>query len=264
MAATVVTRATWTNDTGTPASPVGDGTIINNARLQADVYDKVDQMFGGAGAYATFTFGGAIATEAAGTAATFDGSVGGGGQIIRVRNTSAGAAANAEVRIGNDGAADSARLIMCSTTFTTAGFAVQDGMTILCTRAGGLNLGASHASGLVRLMGKSGCDVGRPAQITSNQTDYTFGGDDSGIYVLTSDASRTIGGLAGGVDGRKIRIINGNAIGSGFIITISVAAGAAGNQVTNAANANVGLNPKAVVDLTYDGTNTVWVSGAAS
>lgn len=44
MSYTAITRATWTDDSGTPAAPAGDGTIINNARLQADVYDKIDGL----------------------------------------------------------------------------------------------------------------------------------------------------------------------------------------------------------------------------
>jgi aryl-phospho-beta-D-glucosidase BglC (GH1 family) len=54
--ASAITRATWTDDDGTGTT----GTIINNARLQADVYDKIDAMFAGAGSYATFEFGGGM------------------------------------------------------------------------------------------------------------------------------------------------------------------------------------------------------------
>jgi hypothetical protein len=36
---TTINRATWTDDDGSGAT----GTIINNARLQGDVYDKIDQ-----------------------------------------------------------------------------------------------------------------------------------------------------------------------------------------------------------------------------
>ncbi len=41
MAATTISRATWTDDDGTGTT----GTIISNARLQADVYDKIDALF---------------------------------------------------------------------------------------------------------------------------------------------------------------------------------------------------------------------------
>jgi hypothetical protein len=59
MAASVIGRATWTDDDGTGTT----GTILNNARLQADVYDKVDAMFAGTGSYTTFTFGGILSAD---------------------------------------------------------------------------------------------------------------------------------------------------------------------------------------------------------
>jgi hypothetical protein len=34
MAASVITTDTWTDDTGTPAAPNGDGTTLNNNVLQ--------------------------------------------------------------------------------------------------------------------------------------------------------------------------------------------------------------------------------------
>jgi len=54
-----ITRSTMTDDSGGGV----DGTILNNAWLQ-DIYDRVDAMFAGAGAYATFTFGGGVAIAA--------------------------------------------------------------------------------------------------------------------------------------------------------------------------------------------------------
>jgi len=48
MANTTIPRATWTDDDGSGTT----GTIINNARLQGDVYDKVDAIFAAAGGLA--------------------------------------------------------------------------------------------------------------------------------------------------------------------------------------------------------------------
>lgn len=59
MSASTITRATWTDDDGTGTT----GTILNNARLQADVYDKIDAMFGGSGAYATLSSAGNLRAE---------------------------------------------------------------------------------------------------------------------------------------------------------------------------------------------------------
>jgi hypothetical protein len=45
-----------TNDTGTPANPNADGTLLNNAWLQ-DIYDRIDAMFDGSPG---FDFGGVV------------------------------------------------------------------------------------------------------------------------------------------------------------------------------------------------------------
>lgn len=55
-AQSTITRTTWTDDDGSGTT----GTIINNAELQK-IYAAIDQLFAGAGSYATFTFGGKLA-----------------------------------------------------------------------------------------------------------------------------------------------------------------------------------------------------------
>src|SRR4029077_10297781 len=55
MAASTITRVTWTDGAA--------GTVINNARKNSDIYDKIDEMFAGAGAYATFALGGLLRVE---------------------------------------------------------------------------------------------------------------------------------------------------------------------------------------------------------
>lgn len=62
MAASTITRATWTDDDGTGTT----GTIINNALKNTDIYDKIDAMFAGSGSYTTLTFGGKIVVEGVG------------------------------------------------------------------------------------------------------------------------------------------------------------------------------------------------------
>jgi hypothetical protein len=63
MAASTITRDTWTNDTGTAANPNADGTVINNAALQNNIYARVDELFSGAGSYVTLTLGGKLSVE---------------------------------------------------------------------------------------------------------------------------------------------------------------------------------------------------------
>jgi hypothetical protein len=55
MSASVATRSTWVDDSGTGLT----GTIINNSELQK-IYDAIDLMFSGTGAYATVEFGGGV------------------------------------------------------------------------------------------------------------------------------------------------------------------------------------------------------------
>lgn len=57
--ASTITRTTWTNDTGSAASPNADGTLLNNAALQA-IYDKIDQMIAGGSPYNPIIFGGSV------------------------------------------------------------------------------------------------------------------------------------------------------------------------------------------------------------
>jgi hypothetical protein len=55
MAASTITRATWTDGAA--------GTVVNNAKKNSDIYDPIDQMFAGSGSYATFVFGGAVGSD---------------------------------------------------------------------------------------------------------------------------------------------------------------------------------------------------------
>jgi hypothetical protein len=59
MAVSTISRVTWTDDDGSGTT----GTILNNARLSGDIYDKVDAMFSGAGAYTTLEFGGGVTVD---------------------------------------------------------------------------------------------------------------------------------------------------------------------------------------------------------
>lgn len=148
MAASTITRDTWTNDTGSAAAPNADGTILNNSVLQNHIYARVDAMFAGAGAYATLTFGGLLAAEGFGTH-TF--SAGGtGGNFVKVRNPTAGTGNLAGVRVGNDGAADAGGLDQHSTTYTTSGIRIADSTLLYGSGAGGVVIAGSHANGLIR------------------------------------------------------------------------------------------------------------------
>jgi hypothetical protein len=128
---------------------VGDGTLIGNTQLQNHIYARIDEMFAGAGAYATLTLGGLFAVEGFGTHAFSAG--GSGANILRVRNTSAGATNLAELQMGNDGSASAGRTGHTSSTYTTSAPYIQDALYVVGERTGGVSIAAVHASGIWRL-----------------------------------------------------------------------------------------------------------------
>lgn len=148
MAASTITRSTWVNDSGTPSAPVGDGTSLNNAALQNDVYARIDAMFAGAGAYTTFELGGKLAVDGFGQHNFSSG--GSGPNIVAVRNTSAGTANYSAVYVGNDTSQTNLYIQGFSSTFTTSGPSVANGGSLIAENAGGLSIGAVHASGVIR------------------------------------------------------------------------------------------------------------------
>ena len=126
MAATTISRATITDDSGNGTS----GTILNAAWVGTAIYDKIDSIFNNAG----------LTTWEANVA----GVVG-----VRAANTNTGTSGFAEL-----GAANSSgtllRMRHFGTGFTTSGANVQDGSTVEGTGPGGLSLFASNAAGVLR------------------------------------------------------------------------------------------------------------------
>lgn len=95
-----------------------------------------------------------------------------------------------------------------------------------------------------------------PAQITANQNDYNPTGlSTASVLRLSTDADRTITGLAGGADGRVIALMN---VGS-FPITLS-------NQDTGSITAgnrflfgfSIALLPNRAMVIWYDSTSSRW------
>lgn len=105
------TGITLTNDTGTPASPNGDGTLLSAADRTA-LLDAIDDLIGN-----NITFGGLLSAEGFGTHALSAG--GTGGNILSVRNTSAGTGNYARIQVGQDGAADALHLTAYASTHAT-------------------------------------------------------------------------------------------------------------------------------------------------
>lgn len=164
--ASVLTRLSVSNDTGTPASPVGDGTLIN-AALLTTLQDNIDALLsvGGSGSPGVFTIGADLTVEGFGTH-TFS-AAGTGANIINIRNTSAGTGNYAEVLIGNDATSGAVTLRHLSSTYTTSGMSVQDGAVLAAARVGGLSLAAYHASGAIRLYTGGTADVNERMRISA-------------------------------------------------------------------------------------------------
>ncbi|HEY0236561.1 MAG TPA: DUF2793 domain-containing protein [Afipia sp.] len=103
--------------------------------------------------------------------------------------------------------------------------------------------------------------VSSPAQITANQNDYNPAGIASAsILQLSSDASRTISGLASGAEGRIVCVLN---VGSQAITLAdeSVSSSAANRF---ALGTNLVIASKQAAILRYDGTAARWFAIARS
>jgi hypothetical protein len=93
-----------------------------------------------------------------------------------------------------------------------------------------------------------------PAQLTGDQNNYDIG---SGTFFrLSSDASRNITGLANGVDGRVIFIVN---VGSNNIVIQHNNAGSSdGNKILSGTGADITLAGNDSIQLIYDGISSRW------
>jgi hypothetical protein len=176
--ASTITRDIWVNDSGTPSSPVGDGTLIGNAQLQNNIYARIDEMFAGAGAYTTLTIGGVLASEGFGVH-TFSAG-GSGSNILNIRNTLAGSTNLSGMLMGNDASPSAGFISMTSTTYTASGAVPQDGLVLGSARAGGVAVAAQHVSGTLRFF------VGTTTEKARIQS--------SGAFNVGSAASDTGGG----------------------------------------------------------------------
>ena len=94
-----------------------------------------------------------------------------------------------------------------------------------------------------------------PAQITSSQNNYVIS-NDADVFRISTDASRNITGIAGGWDGRKIKIIN---VGS-FQLNLVHQSGSsdAANRIIMDSSLDANIAANSVVDLIYDGTTSRW------
>ncbi len=100
-----------------------------------------------------------------------------------------------------------------------------------------------------------------PSQITSNQNDYNPTGlVSAAVLNLSSDASRSVSGLAGGAEGRVIALVN---TGSQVISLLNESASStAANRFALGNDLAIGAKQAAI--LRYDGTAARWYAVARS
>jgi hypothetical protein len=126
-----ITRFHLTDDSGTPAAPVGDGTLWGDTHLQ-QIFDEIDAVLAG-----HVAIGGTLTVEGFGTHLVSAG--GSGGNIVRVRNTSAGTGNYAELQAVNNGG-NGAVLRQTSSTFTPSGPFKANGSSLYGNGDGGLSI----------------------------------------------------------------------------------------------------------------------------
>jgi hypothetical protein len=100
-----------------------------------------------------------------------------------------------------------------------------------------------------------------PPQITANQNDYNpTGVAAASVLQLSSDASRTVSGLAGGAEGRVVSLINTGS--QPIVLADESTSSSAVNRFTLGANLTVAAKQAAM--LRYDGTAARWrlIAGA--
>jgi len=132
-----VLRSHWTNDSGTPVAPVGNGTQINEAQLQL-IYANIDELF----LRSSIIFGGVLTMEGLGVHSFVASGV--GAQVIALRNSAAGGTNYSQLQIGNNAAPIRTDIFCTSTTYSAGGTgAFAD---VLGVRSNGVN-GISIISG---------------------------------------------------------------------------------------------------------------------
>lgn len=92
------------------------------------------------------------------------------------------------------------------------------------------------------------------AQITANQDDYEIG--NSTVLRLSTDASRDITGLKGGIKGRVLIIINTGA--EDIVLKDEDASSIVGNRIATHSGADITLGTEDGAFLFYDITSLRW------
>jgi hypothetical protein len=192
MPASTISRATWTDGVS--------GTLINNARLQADIYDRIDTLIASA-----ITFGSTITAEGFGN--HLFSAAGTGANALISRNTSAGTGNYAGLVVGNDTASNLGTFRGHSSTFTTGTLYRASGCTLEATGTGGLVIAASNASGALWFLSAN------TLRTTVNSAGHWVFGSNATESNIVNWQLRTTGGNPSGQ-----LCINGDGTGYRFAI----------------------------------------------
>lgn len=92
------------------------------------------------------------------------------------------------------------------------------------------------------------------SQITADQNDYAIGVQTA--FRMSSDASRNVTGLTGGVDGKWLIISNVGA--QDIVFTHEDAASTAANRITSSTGANITVSGGHTITFIYDATTSRW------
>jgi hypothetical protein len=92
------------------------------------------------------------------------------------------------------------------------------------------------------------------SQITANQNDYAIG--DGAVFLMSSDASRNVTGIAGGAEGRVIIIFNQGA--QNIVFQNQNAGSSAANRIITGTGADITVAADGQIMLVYESTNSRW------
>jgi hypothetical protein len=125
----------------------------------------------------------------------------------------------------------------------------------LFTAAGGLAVnGTTSISGGLSSNGNVATPKGTDYSTTGIQNDVNFGA--GALFRYNGVSTATFTGIAGGTDGREIRIINGSA--NSLTIANQSTSSLAQNRIFTGTGVDMILNPGTTISLQYDITSQVW------
>jgi hypothetical protein len=114
----------------------------------------------------------------------------------------------------------------------------------------------SSSATTVRQTNNRGFAQTNPAQLTANQNDYAPSNQWAETWRLTSDASRNITGIAGGLQDRRIRIVNAGA--QNIVLQNQNAGSSAVTRIITGTAADITVAPDDVAQLWYDDATDRW------